>query len=76
MLDFLRHINTRLFHSYFILAENHLLIRYSKCGLVDFSVIYAEHLLFAYIKKKEGEMVYFRLFPRPFSEELVLQQSL
>lgn len=37
---------------YFILGENHLLIRYSECGLVGFSVIYVVYLLVAYVKKK------------------------
>ena len=37
---------------YFILAENRLIIRYSECGLVGFSVIYVSYLLVAYVKKK------------------------
>lgn len=37
---------------YFILGENRLVIRYSECGLVGFSVIYVVYLLVAYVKKK------------------------
>jgi hypothetical protein len=39
---------------YFILGENRLVIRYSECGLVGFSVIYVLYLLVAYIKLKTG----------------------
>jgi len=37
---------------YFIIGENHLLVRYFECGLVGFSVIYVLYLLVAYVKKK------------------------
>jgi len=39
---------------YFILGENHLLIRCLECGLVGFSVIYVLYLLVAYVKKSAG----------------------
>ncbi|MGA3111072.1 MAG: hypothetical protein ABSE15_03465 [Candidatus Bathyarchaeia archaeon] len=39
---------------YFILGENRLVVRYSECGLVAFSVIYVLYLVVAFVKKKAG----------------------
>jgi hypothetical protein len=37
---------------YFIMGENNLFIRYSECGLIGFSNIYAFYLLANYVRKK------------------------